>query len=201
MATSDKGPVRGPFFFVRRLGALLALTGAASLASAEQLYDLVFDTGKDDRVRIGTLAVEAFDEEGGFRVTLDEDAFGDYFLSMRPFRCITHRDKMLCHLPYPYENRRRLSREDLTDLEYDLLFIARSPTEYGIDPWNGRYFDLRWEGDRLVGDLFEMDLDILAAPPEDGSLRPLADAERVPLGASESQWAPVLRIVPRPPQS
>jgi hypothetical protein len=148
-------------------------------------------------LQIATLAVDAFDRDDGYRLSFSEQPFGDYFLSMRPFRCIERGETMLCHLPYPYENRRRLGREALTDLEYDLLFIARSPTEYGIDPWNGRYFRLRWEGDGIVGDLYETDLGILAAPPEGGNLRPLAEVDMVAMEPGGGPWAPVLRILPR----
>lgn len=207
MAVIDQGPLRGPFFYVRTLlrvlirsASLAALLLVPELTIAQQRYDIRFEAGSasdgGETLVIGSLLVTAFDSGDGYRVTLDDELFGDFFLSMRPFRCATHGDKMLCHLPYPYENRRRIGRDDLTDLEYDLLFIARSPTEYGIDPWNGRYFRLRWDGDEIVGRMHETDLDILAAPPDEGDYRPLADAEMLPVDASSSQWAPVLKITP-----
>jgi hypothetical protein len=206
MAVIDQGPVRGPFFFARfpvgavcagrRVASLVLVLLLSTVAEAQHRYAIHFDNGDDGTLAIGSLEVDAFDAAGGFRVTLNDELFGDFFLSMRPFRCMTHRDRMLCHLPYPYENRRRIARDDLTDLEYDLLFIARSPTEYGIDPWNGRYFRLRWDGDDIVGEMYETDLDILASPPEAGDYRPLANAEMLPVQAGGSQWAPVLRIVP-----
>ncbi|MEO1081291.1 MAG: hypothetical protein AAFY29_17150 [Pseudomonadota bacterium] len=201
MSQVRKGPLRGPFFLAGAiLGKLsgIALSLGAQTALAQQLYDVVLDNG-DDVLNIATLSVTALDEDDGYTLNFSEALFGDYFLSMRPFRCITHSDKMLCHLPYPYENRRRLGRDALTDLEYDLLFIARSPTEYGIDPWNGRYFHLRWEGETIHGQLHETDLDILAAPPESGNLRPLADVDMVPMERSDGQWVPDLRILPRQP--
>jgi hypothetical protein len=171
--------------------------GIAPVLRAEQLYDVVLDHGDGDTLMLATLSVNSLDQDDGYRLDFNEDLFGDYFLSMRPFRCMSRDDKMLCHLPYPYENRHRLGRDSLTDLEYDLLFIARSPTEYGIDPWNGRYFRLRWEGDAIVGELHETDLDILAAPPDAGNLRPLNDVDMVPMQPSDGQWVPGLRILPR----
>ncbi|MEL7046252.1 MAG: hypothetical protein AAGL66_14750 [Pseudomonadota bacterium] len=201
MSQVRKGPLRGPFFLAGAIfGKLsgIALCLGAQTALAEQLYDVVLDNG-DDVLNIATLSVTALDEDDGYTLNFSEALFGDYFLSMRPFRCITHSDKMLCHLPYPYENRRRLGRDALTDLEYDLLFIARSPTEYGINPWNGRYFHLRWEGEAIHGQLHETDLDILAAPPEGDNLRPLADVDMVPMARSDGQWVPDLRILPRQP--
>ncbi len=188
MIASLRGPLRGPFFLFLVCLVQRALAGE---------YGVWFDNGADGRMEIGSLYLDALGEDAGYRFELKDEAFGDYFLSMRPFKCISYTDKMFCYLSYPYENRRKLSAEDLTDLEYDLLFIARSPTEYGIDPWNGRYFHLRWEGETIVGEIHETDLDILAAPPEDGSLRPLADADMVPVAASDKQWTPRLVIEPR----
>ncbi len=183
--TSPKGALRGPLFF-----ALFF----PFLAPAAESYRVFLDNGEAGRLEIGALELEAVEKEGSYEFALNAEVFGDYFLSMRPFKCITHVGKMFCYLNYPYENRRRISATDLTDLEYDLLFIARTPKEYGIDPWNGRYFRLRWEGEAIVGEIYETDLNILAAPPEDGSLRPLAEADMVPIAPSNSQWTPRLRI-------
>jgi len=205
MAVIEQGPLRGPFFFARvvvrtgsRSVALLAFLLLSAWAAAEQRYVIFFADGDNDMLAIGSLVVDAFDVADGYQVALSDDLFGDFFLSMRPFRCITRAGKMLCHLPYPYENRRRIGPRDLTDLEYDLLFIARSPTEYGIDPWNGRYFRLRWDGEAIVGEMHETDLDVLASPPATGDYRPLADADMLPVPAGGAQWAPLLRIVPDP---
>jgi len=194
-AVHHQGPDRGPFFFVRAL-AVTVLLLLSTVTGAQQRYEIHFTGDGDGALVVGSLEIDALDVADGYRVTLRDGAFGDFFLSMRPFRCITHGDKMLCHLPYPYENRRVIGRDDLTDLEYDLLFIARSPTEYGIDPWNGRYFRLRWDGDRIVGEMYETDLDVLAAPPDAGDFRPLADADMLRVEPSDTQWAPTLRIVP-----
>ncbi len=185
MDRSSRGPLLGPFF-------LLLLALAVPVAAEE--YAVWFDNGESGRIGIGRLVVTAFGEDDGYRFDLDGDAFGDYFLSMRPFKCITHTDKMLCYLPYPYENRRNIDAEDLTDLEYDLLFIARSPKEYGIDPWNGRYFRLGWDDGAMAGEIHEVDLDELAVPPDEGNLRPLTEDDLTPAEASPGRWTPALRI-------
>jgi len=203
MAVFRKGPLRGPFFVgpsFPRLGVALlcilaGLWSAAARSAPAGEYDVIFDNGGGEQVAIGTLTLRALGEEGGYDLSLSDDVFDDYFLSMRPFRCMQRDTSMLCHLVYPYENRRRIDRDDLVDLEYDLLFIARSPEEYGINAWNGRYFRLRWEGEAIIGDLHETNLDVLAAPPDSGDLRPLADADMIPVSAG--QWAPRLYIKPR----
>ncbi|CAA6816185.1 MAG: Unknown protein [uncultured Thiotrichaceae bacterium] len=115
-------------------------------------------------------------KEGAYTYSIDFDdsKFGNHFLSMRPFKCFEGSKQMLCHLPYPYEKAKTISADDLQDLEYDLLFIHRKSTDYGIDPWNGVYYKLSLDKDAtLTGVLKEVDLDILAAPPDEGVLRPI----------------------------
>lgn len=173
------------------------LLATAGVAQAQARYGLYLVSG-DSRVTIGELSITALGHNDGYQFTLDEAAFSDHFLSMRPFKCLSMQEPMLCYTPYPYRNRRNISRNDLTDLEYDLLFIARTPAEFGINPWNGRYFQMRWQGDVIVGDMNEVDLNILASPPEDGGLRPLVDEDLTPSEPSETKWTPQLRIEPLP---
>lgn len=109
-----------------------------------------------------------------YSISMDESKFGNHFLSMRPFKCFQSPKQMLCYLPYPYEKTNTLSATDLQDLEYDLLFIHRKATDYGIDPWNGLYYKLTLDKDaNLSGVLKEVDLNILAAPPDEGVTRPI----------------------------
>ncbi len=114
-------------------------------------------------------------EGNGYRFQVDwnETRFANHFLSMRPFHCLEDVERMLFHLSYPYRNDRRLLGDDLTDLEYALLFIRKTADEYGIDPWNGVYYRLPWDGDGIRGELMEVDMNLLASPPPDGVLRPL----------------------------
>ena len=108
-----------------------------------------------------------------YKIELDESKFSDEFLSMRPFKCIREQNLMVCHLVYPYAKQGYITIDDLTDLEYDLLFLHKSADEYGINAWNGLYYLLTVESDKLIGNLNEVDLNVLAAPPEDGDLRPV----------------------------
>lgn len=123
---------------------------------------------------LGRLTLEPVASAGfSYRIDWDDSRFKDYFLSMRPFNCIPHPVQLVCHLAYPYEIRRIISEQDLTDLEYDLLFLHKTPTEYGISAWNGLYYDLSVSADGLIGELRETDLNVLQAPPEGGNLRPI----------------------------
>ncbi len=108
-----------------------------------------------------------------YKIELDESKFSDEFLSMRPFKCIREVKMMVCHLVYPYEKKGYITPDDLTDLEYDLLFLHKSAGEYGINAWNGLYYTLQMESDKISGQLHEVDLNILASPPEAGDIRPV----------------------------
>jgi hypothetical protein len=127
-------------------------------------------------------------EEGGFsyRISWDDSRFENHFLSMRPFKCLPHPRRMICRLPYPYDLQRRIAETDLTDLEYDLLFLHRAPGEYGINAWNGLYFKLTREDGNLLGELHETDLNVLQAPPETGLRYPIDPQQIYP--ASEALW-------------
>ncbi len=131
---------------------------------------------------------------GGVRYSIDwnNNVFTDQFLSMRPFKCLNGPRKFWCRVPYPYQIRRIVSADDLTDLEYDLMFLWKGATEYGINMWNGVYYRLEADGERLVGRLNEIDMNTLSAPPDDGVLRPIRDTDLEP-GDPESHWLP--RIV------
>lgn len=113
-----------------------------------------------------------------YSIDVDDSKFSNHFLSMRPFKCFQGTKQMLCYLPYPYKKTTKLSGTDLQDLEYDLLFIHRKATDYGINPWNGLYYKLTLDKDaKLSGILKEVDLDILASPPEKGVTRPITDTD------------------------
>ncbi len=45
--------------------------------------------------------------------------------------------------------------------------------QFQINPWNGLYYRMQWQNGLLTGKAYEVDLDLLAVPPEDGSLRPI----------------------------
>ena len=113
-------------------------------------------------------------DQTGFAITMDYSAFNDHFLSMRPFKCIEGQREWFCHLPYPYETRSTIGINDLIDLEYQLLFIRKTPSEFGIDAWNGLYFQLTLNDDQsLQGQLLEGDLNVLASPPAEPYARPV----------------------------
>jgi len=137
-----------------------------------------------------------FSDDNGrvsYKISLDGEVFRDEFLSMRPFQCIRLDEKMICHLSYPYPKQGYIAHDDLIDLEYDLLFLHKAPGEYGINAWNGLYYDLSITGNNITGTLNEVDLNVLAAPPEDGVLRPVT-ADMLHEADPERHLFPTLRI-------
>ncbi|MEM7545004.1 MAG: hypothetical protein AAF367_05660 [Pseudomonadota bacterium] len=149
--------------------------------------------GAGNAHNVGSITFTPEGDGAAYQIDWAEAPFTDHFLSMRPFKCVEGVEKHWCHVPYPYENNRHVSADDLTDLEYDLLFIWKGATEYGINMWNGVYYRLTVEGDRITGRLNEIDMDALSAPPEDGNLRPVREQD-LEESDPESHWLPVVVI-------
>ncbi len=150
------------------LGVLVSCS--ASLAETRTVF---LEANDGQRVEVATLEVE---DDGTYAVNMSENSFTDHFLSMRPFKCLEGPVKNWCHVPYPYEIRRDLS-EDLTDLEYDFLFVWKGAADYGINMWNGVYYQIEPDGAGMKGVLHEMDMDVLSAPPAQGELRPVLQVD------------------------
>lgn len=136
-------------------------------------------------VKNGTSAVE---------VNIDTDKFTEHFLSMRPFRCIEGDTEWFCYLSYPYDLRMQVTEDDLSDLEYQLLFIRKTSSEFGIDAWNGLYYQLRLEADNtLTGKLLEGDLNSLQSPPAEKYAKPIDLVEFIEADTKRRLF-PTLRI-------
>lgn len=179
-----------PLNFVRNgLKSLFVFFAAASAALAGQPgdYSIQLLDNQGAARNLGRLTLQTAGQDGqGYRIDWDDTQFSNHFLSMRPFKCLPHPSQLICHLPYPYEIRRVITDSDLTDLEYDLLFLHKTPQEYGINAWNGLYFQLAPTANGFTGELRETDLNVLQAPPDDGNLRPIDAAELYE--ASEKHW-------------
>lgn len=182
--------------YLARYVVCLAM-GCATSASAgplEGARKIMLETADGARHIVADITfTDAGDGRDSYVIDWDDTRFGDHFLSMRPFKCMEGDTKYWCRVPYPYENKREVSAEDLTDLEYDLLFLWKGVGEYGINMWNGVYYDLTLDGDRLTGQIHEMDMDILSAPPDAGDLRPVGEHDLEP-GEPEGHWLPIVVI-------
>jgi hypothetical protein len=158
---------------------LLFWSVVVSAATLEEKKQIILQSASGEPVTIATAEFSKL-SGGGYSYTVEmvEDLYSDHFLSMRPFKCFTAPKQMLCHLAYPYPKTQKITSSDLQDLEYDLLFIHRKGADYGINPWNGIYYKLTLHSDgTITGVLTEVDLDILAVPPEPGVIRPITASD------------------------
>lgn len=168
--------------------ALLASPAAAEGLEGAKTIWLV--DGQGARIEIGAVRFRG----RAYQVELKDDAFTDHFLSMRPFKCLEGPDRHWCHVPYPHAIQRRIGPDDLTDLEYDLLFVWKGASDYGINMWNGVYYRLTMtDRGTLTGQLHEVDMDVLSLPPQAGDMRPLSADDLHPADP-DSHWLPGLVI-------
>ena len=155
--------------------------------------DIYLIDQNDAELRIGTVVFSG-QEGGAYGVDVDIDSAGfeDQFLSMRPFRCLTGSSEWFCYLPYPYDLKKTITTDDFTELEYQLLFIWKSPKSFGIDAWNGVYYKLSHNADgTLSGHLLQGDLNVLANPPEPYS-RPIDLMEFIDEGAKNRLYPSII---------
>lgn len=168
---------------------ILSMTVPFKVVALEDGTRAVYlEDGSGHRMHVADLNVK----NGSYSVDMKSEPFTDQFLSMRPFKCIEGPEKMWCHIPYPYEIARDASVE-LTDLEYDFLFVWKGAGEYGIDMWNGVYYQLEDTGGAIRGTLHEMNMDVLSVPPDAGEMRPIRETDLEP-GEPDSHWLPVMII-------
>ena len=122
----------------------------------------------NEELTIGTIEFTNQTAAGAaYTIDIGGSAFNDHFLSMRPFECIEGPKDWFCYLTYPYPLKQVVTSNDLSDLEYNLLFIVKSPSEFGIDAWNGVYYQLTLQVDGSIkGMLLQGDLNVLQNPPE-----------------------------------
>lgn len=179
---------------MRRMSLImpLALWVASALANplaGEKSVWLANPAG--EKVRIGSVKFEPLaNARASFTFRLDESRFGEYFLAMRPFRCLVGSTQNLCH--FPYGGEREVSAGDLAPLEYQLMFLHKKPASVNLDPRDGLYWKLRADGDRLVGTLYDADMEPIVVPGDDRR-RPLTE-EFLQRADEDSHWLPRLTI-------
>ena len=184
--------VRMKKYFVLMFLCLVGWTHAADFPEQASIYLL---NSNSQETRIGEVGFTKADNGAtAVQVRIDTDAFTEHFLSMRPFRCIEGDVEWFCYLEYPYDLRSVVTLDDLSDLEYQLLFIRKTPSEFGIDAWNGLYYKLQIEEDgSITGKLLEGDLNSLQSPPAEKYAKPVDLGEFIP-GSKTKRLFPTLRI-------
>lgn len=118
------------------------------------------------------------DGRTGFVLTTQTERFKDFFLSMKEFKCVEGGTEILCHVPYPYPQPGTVSATDLAWLEHSLLFMFKTPSEFGAKLWNGIYFKLHLTDLGLEGRPQAIDLNAISAPPARPGVPPYRAALR-----------------------
>ncbi|SCA57998.1 conserved exported hypothetical protein [Candidatus Terasakiella magnetica] len=167
---------------------LFASLNAHAFSGQKTIY---LEDKSHKKLAIATISFEKAQAGYDYKITYQEELFGDFFLSMRPFRCYETKD-LYCRQPYPYELTKTITETDFRSLEHDLLFIARKANEYGIDPYNGRYYILQKTDHGLKGTVYGVDLNVIASPPEDNDMHPIKHDEIDEMEADSVQFPTLL---------
>ena len=152
--------------------------------------NLIDNKGK--KVFIGSIHFSSKDDTIQYKIHLDHKLFTDHFLSMKEMKCLEG-PELWCHLAYPYNNPRNISKTDFTWLAHDLLFMYKKESEFGANFDNGIYYDFKFESGTLTGTAMALDLNLLAAPPEDQTQPPITvhDIDEIELS---NRWLPIIQI-------
>lgn len=161
---------------------------AAALDNGERRIYLVDKLG--EQIDIGSLNI--INSVAEYELHVDHAKFADYFLSMKEMKCLEG-PELWCHIPYPYKHPARLSSDDLSWLSHDLLFMFKSPGEFGANFWNGIYYNLELVDGVITGEAQAVDLNHLASPPDDLSIPPYGEYDRDELDLT-ARWLPRIEI-------
>ncbi len=171
----------------------LSLSAGAAALTGER--KIILSNAAGERHLIGHVRfADAGNGQSRFEVSM-EPPMQEYFLAMRPFLCLTGPVQRLCWFPVKNEES-VVSDSDLLPLEYALMFMRTRTHDLHVNPFNGLYYKLQREGERLVGRLFEVDMAPFIAPdivPPEERKRPLKAADFFDADPG-SNWLPVLTI-------
>lgn len=147
---------------------------------------------KGHELEIGTVVFYPESDQSRYELHMDHGLFRDYFLSMKEMKCLEG-PELWCHLAYPYEQPHKISREDLSWLSHDLLFMFKKKEDFGANFWNGIYYHMRVENEQIIGLAQAVDLNLLASPPEVLDIPPINEGERDDIDRVK-RWLPDIVI-------
>lgn len=172
--------------------AILGVMGPAKAWEMAGTKQVELRTRDGTTIPIGTVVFTSGPDAISFTVDLYRANFKDFFLSMREFKCVEG-PEVQCYVPYPYANPGTVKAGDMTWLEHALLFMFKTPSEYGAKLSNGLYYTLRPTADGLVGTPQSIDLNDIAAPPLDTAAPPFDAASRTKI-EPDARWIEALII-------
>lgn len=138
---------------------------------------IILKGNKGEQLNIGTVVFTPFENYSEFSVHIDHSGFTDYFLSMKEMKCLEG-PELWCHLAYPYQQPRRVTAQDFSWLAHELLFMYKKKGEFGANFWNGIYYHMALENGTIKGYAQAVDLNLLAAPPDNLNTPPFSEFER-----------------------
>lgn len=168
--------------------SLPSTAAAGSIENGERRIYLVDKLG--EQIDIGSINIA--NAGAAYSLHVDHTKFADYFLSMKEMKCLEG-PELWCHIPYPYKHPATLSSGDLSWLSHDLLFMFKSPGEFGANFWNGIYYNLELVDGVITGEAQAVDLNHLASPPDDLSIPPYGEYDRDELDL-KARWLPRIEI-------
>jgi hypothetical protein len=191
-------------FVFRSIGVGLLAFTCSSLAQVnggweklEGQKSILLSNPNGEQVTIGTVEFTPLNSESkAFKVTLAEDRMQEYFLAMRPFKCVSGTTQQYCLFPVSNEPA-VISKTDLTTLEYQLMFMKTKPNALHVNPFNGLYYSLSLENNgEIRGVQKDLDMDPFITPdavPADKKLRPVNGKDLV-AADPRSSWMPEMVI-------
>ena len=185
--------IRRPLAVLASLIASLAAPLPALAWDMSGTRQIVLHTREGQAIPLGTVKFTPAGRETTFELHLDHARFKDYFLSMKEFKCLEGNNELQCHVPYPYPHAGKVSAGDLRWLEHALLFLYKSPKDFGAKLWNGLYYRMQITDKGIVGTPQAVDLNAIGAPPADPSIPPYGPGERTDI-VPESRWFSKLTI-------
>lgn len=178
--------------FILLTSILLTLIHASQAPAAElsgsKTATLISNSG--EKIIIGSVKFSP-DAKGTRAVfTADPKVFEERFLAMRPFLCLDGDRHSYCH--FPYKSPQIIIDSDLTDLEYQFMFLRKPRNAVSLDPTSGLYYELKKTANGIEGALREVDMTPIIVPEGDMT-RPIK-RENLFTSDPSGHWLPRLVI-------
>ncbi len=177
-------------YFVCAFIIALALTGFTHAAELSGSKAVTLHGNSGEKMIIGSVRFTPAGDNTKAEFTADPTLFGERFLAMRPFICLDGEKHSYCH--FPYKSPQRIRDNDLTDLEYQLMFLRKPRSAVNIDAVNGLYYELKKTDKGFEGVLREVDMTPIIVPEGDMT-RPIKRANLF-VSDPSGHWLPRLTI-------
>lgn len=169
----------------------LAQASASDAVPLGQKSIFLLDNGGKETL-IGEVEFSQRGDQVAYRLEMHLEKFKDFFLSMKEMKCLEGRE-IWCFIPYPYDNPRTVTADDMRWLEHDLLFMHKALNAFGANLWNGIYYDLEVADGTIRGQAKAVDLNYIAGPPDDLTTPPYGEFDIGEVQAT-ARWFPAIEI-------